>query len=102
LCSEIDEWSLRQCRPSSLKASKSKSATIFFSLPPEEQEVTVRRIAEQIAFDAITGPLRPGQPWTNTSAKADRELSVGEYSEDAAKSLGCKATIPENRPQVLL
>lgn len=60
----------------------------FFNLPPEEQEATVRRIAEQIAFDAITGPLRPGQPSTNTSAKADRELSVGEYAEDAAKSLG--------------
>jgi hypothetical protein len=60
----------------------------FFNLPPEEQEATVRRIANRIAFEAITGTHRPGASSTNTSAKADRELSTSEYAEDAAKSFG--------------
>lgn len=62
----------------------------FFRLSPEEQDTTVKKIAEQIAWHAITGTLReePGQPSVNTYAKADRELSAGEYAVDAAKSFG--------------
>lgn len=60
----------------------------FFNLPPEEQEATVQRIADQIAFEAIIGLHRPGNSSTNISAKADRELSAGEYAEDAVKSFG--------------
>lgn len=60
----------------------------FFNLPLEKQEATIRQIGDRIAYEAIIGLHRPGEATTNTSTKADRELSVSEYAEDAAKSFG--------------
>lgn len=53
----------------------------FFKLSPKEQMAIVEQMAREAG----------NQPSVNTFAKADRELSTGEYAEDAAKSFGVGA-----------